>query len=125
MFEETLPIALLSGVGIQEYWDLTFGEIVIILKNYQKKEEARVKEQLSTTYNTAQLVASFVGLSMNGKDIPTIEEVFPSVFQKQVKEEDITEREVKAMALQKDIWVAYAERFNKQRQKGGVKAIDN
>ena len=118
MFEETLPIALLSGVSIQEYWDLTFGEIVIILKNYQKKEEARVKEQLSATYNTAYLVASFVGLSMN-------EEVFPSVFQKQVKEEDITEREAKAMALQKDIWVAYAERFNKQRQKGGVKAIDN
>lgn len=85
-----------------------------------------MKQQLQTTYNTAQLVAQFVGLSMNGKQIPTIQEIFPSVFQEVVEvTESQEERDQKAMALQKDIWVAYAERFNKQRQKGGVKAIDN
>lgn len=85
-----------------------------------------MKQQLQTTYNTAQLVAQFVGLSMNGKQIPTIQEIFPSVFQEVVEDTESQEEiDKKAMALQKDIWVAYAERFNKQRQKGGVKAIDN
>ena len=52
--------------------------------------------------------------------------MFPSVFQEAVEvTESQEEIDEKYMALQKDIWVAYAERFNKQRQKGGVKAIDN
>ena len=58
-----------------------------------------MKQQLQTTYNTAQLVAQFVGLSMNGKQIPTIQEIFPSVFQEVVEVTESQEERDKAGKL--------------------------
>jgi hypothetical protein len=46
---------------------MTIGEIDLLIKTFQEKEEIRAKEILASNYNLASMVATFVGCSLAGK----------------------------------------------------------
>lgn len=96
-----MPIALRAGVNILDYWNLTLKEITAILNNYKEVEETRAKEQTIIMYNQAHMIADFVSLRLNGKSIPSYEELFPQQQTEETSEAQ-KERDYKAMMLQKE-----------------------
>lgn len=76
----------------------------------------REKLELTRNYLLSTQIASFVNIVMSGKDIPSIEEVYPHLYQKESPQaqKDITY--LKTMAY-KDKMLQYAERYNKWRKK--------
>jgi len=58
---------------------MTIGEITLTIQTFQKREETKAKEILATNYNLACMITDFIGRSLNGQSIPTIQEVYPSL----------------------------------------------
>lgn len=110
-----MPIALRAGVNIFDFWNYTLKELTLILNNYKDSEEQRAKEQITVSYNQAVMIAQFVGLQMNGKPIPSIEKIFPSLNEAQPTQaqEDL---EYKKAMLLKEQFMFYANAHNKQRR---------
>lgn len=113
-FEQLLPTALKAGIGIKEYWDYTLAEIQLLItaKNEQLQEDHKLR--LGYDYNLARLVSLFVGQSMAGETIPSIEEVYPELYTKQQPDE---EDEQKQLDYQLMMFTALANRINKERAK--------
>lgn len=92
---------------------MTIGEIDLLIKTFQEKEEIRAKEILASNYNLASMIASFIGCSLDGKQIPDINELYPIQFQEEKPiEED------KSWMIYKEQMIDFAIAHNKQR---GVK----
>lgn len=100
-----------TGVGVLEYWDLTLKEIYLCIDTYNEEQKERAKEKVNMIYLVSSLTSRFVNLQLNGKKIPPIDELFPSL-QGEVPQENID----KAMALRRDQWIAFAEHHNKMRK---------
>lgn len=92
---------------------MTLGEITLILKTFRDKEEQRAKEQTAIMYNQSVMIADFVSLRFNGKDLPSYQELFPSEEQKEVNKEV----EYKKAMLLKEQFMFYAKEHNKRRRK--------
>ena len=107
-----LPMAIQAGMTIPQFWTSTIGEIVLYLKAYTEREEARSKELLTSNYNIAYLTACFVGYTFDGKPIPSIQQLFPTVFTEENVEK---EQEEKALALYKEQMLDFAIAHNKKR----------
>ena len=74
-----MPYAIRAGVGIREFWDLTYGELSVILDVYKQQREEESQTKMYEIYTTSALVARFVNASMQGKKLPDIYEIFPSL----------------------------------------------
>lgn len=91
---------------------MTLEEINLCIKSYQQKEELKAKEILASNYNSAFLIASFVGAMLNGKEIPTISQIYPDQFPDTTKKE-----ETKAWMIYKEQMLDFAIAHNKKRQR--------
>ena len=113
-----METALICGVSIKDYWNLTYGEIVKIVNAYQKKVETDIENQKGIIYQTAYLTAVFIGTSMSGKPIPSYEEIFPK--ETIADDNELSERDKLAMAMYRDQFIDYAKKVNERnRQKRG------
>lgn len=92
---------------------MTIGEINLLIQTFQEKEEIRAKEILASNYNLASMIAGFVGCSLAGKQIPDINELYPTQFQEEKPIEDD-----KSWMIYKEQMIDFAIAHNKQR---GVK----
>ncbi len=90
---------------------MTLEEINLCIKSYQQKEELKAKEILASNYNSAFLIASFVGAVLNGKEIPTISQIYPDQFPEPKEEEN------KAWMIYKEQMLDFAIAYNKKRQR--------
>ena len=68
LFESLLPTALIAGVNVIDYWDLTFKEITLIIEAYKERE----KNQLASNYNNALMTANYVWAFYSGNKVPTL-----------------------------------------------------
>lgn len=92
---------------------MTIGEINLLIQTFQEKEEMRAKEIIATNYNLATMVATFVGCSLAGNNIPSINEMYPKEFPQDTPiEEDMS------WMIYKEQMIDFAIAHNKQR---GVK----
>lgn len=99
---------------------MSFGEINLYLKQYKLREEAKAKEQLSIIYGMAALTSQFTMSAMNGKPIPSIQEVFPTQFQEEQKENgSLSKEDELRMAMYKEQFIDFAMRRNKLLHKEG------
>lgn len=108
------------GISVFEFWDLTISEINLIIKTFQKQEEDKAKEILSTNYNQACLISMFVLNGMNGKPNPSIQELYPNMFadsqpKEEVDENGLTEKDRLAAQAYMEQMLEFAERHNKKR----------
>ena len=104
-----------AGISIFDFWNYTLKELTLILNNYKEVEEQRAKEAITISYNQAVMVAQFVGLQLNGKPIPSMEELFPSLRSEQPVAQN-EEIEYKKAMLLKEQFMFYANAHNKQRR---------
>ena len=76
------------------------------------------KKQLSLAYLQSSQTANFIGMIMNGKNIPPIEELYPNLFIDETQsDEDLTELEYKKMMFLKDQMSEYVQDYNRFRRK--------
>ena len=61
---------------------MTVGEVTLIVEAYNKKQEEEYKIQLSLDYQLASNIAYFVGLTLNGKQIPSLQKLIPHCLMK-------------------------------------------
>jgi len=117
-----MPACLRAGVSVIDFWDLTLGEMMAILRNYNEEQEDRAREQTAINYNRAVLIADFVALRFNGKPIPSFEEVFPDLPQQRMTEKEKKELEYKQAMFLKEQMEFAAKAHNAKRaatQDGG------
>ena len=74
--EQLLPAAIKADISINDFWDLSLDEILLLLKTYKDKQEIRAKEVKAELYTSASMVATFVSRALAGKQIPSIGEIF-------------------------------------------------
>lgn len=82
------PAALKCGINTFDFWDYTYGEIIELIKLHKENEEEKSKEQLVNNYQIALLTSVFTNRANNGKQPPTLHEVFPNVFDEEVTPEE-------------------------------------
>lgn len=104
--------AIQSGIDARDYWLLTLGEIQATIEAYNRNLNLQVELSRQTSYTTAALVANFVGLSFNGKPLPSYEECFGGTATSSGEEHKPVE-EWEAYRAQ---WTAYAVNYNRKRQ---------
>ena len=107
--EELLKVAIQAGISYSDFLEMTIGEVTLIVEAYNKKQEEEYKIQLSLDYQLASNIAYFVGLTLNGKQIPSLQKVYPSLFN------EVEQKEVKSSTIQKELLIDFAIRHNKMR----------
>jgi hypothetical protein len=110
LFEQLLPIAMKCGISIWEYWELTYGEIALVIENHNEMEMQRVREQATMNYIHAHLVSLSVARLMDkNAKYPPIHEVYSNLFEAPIEEKKEDWRIVKERMSR------YAEAHNKKR----------
>lgn len=96
---------------------MTIGEITLIIQTFQKREETKAKEILATNYNLACMITDFIGRSLNGQSIPTIQEVYPSLQ----NDVDIKpQKKIEPWQIYKEQMIDYALAHNKKRKEATI-----
>ena len=109
-------MALDRGVPADTFWDLSVRELLEMMESSKRREEARLKQDIILRFTEADAIASRIGRLFSGKgDTLQVYDAFPDLFDKEkdAAEEAIEERELER---QKATMMAYAARWNKQRQ---------
>jgi len=113
-----LPTSLESGISIMDYWNMTYGEIVLTIENYRAKELERKREVAGFNYNLANLIGLSVARIMDNKaEYPPLCNAFPGLFDEVVEEVKPVQQDWK---LSKARFLQYAEANNKKKR-GDVK----
>lgn len=107
LFNKLLLVALRCGVGVFEFWELTYEEIVLIIQNYSTIQKEQRQDKAVGDYTLAYLV----GCAFGGK-LPDIEEIHPHLFDKPKANNN-------SWILQKERMLDYANWHNKKIEKGG------
>ena len=84
LFDYIKESALLSGINIREYYDYSYAEILDSINAYNKQNEYILKQNTMNGYNVARMTANFVGCILSGEDMPSIEDIYPSIFTKDI-----------------------------------------
>ena len=58
--------AIKAGVSLSDFWNMTPGEIYLVIEAWNEQEEERVKAQLGINYALAQTIALAIGSSFSG-----------------------------------------------------------
>ena len=80
LFEQSLPAALQAGISVFEYWDMTWREINISLRAYEKNIIFRQKQR-------AIMDHAFIGMlgrMLDGKNV-NLYESYPKLFEEENK----------------------------------------
>lgn len=75
-------------MDIPSFWDSTLKDVMLYIKAYSEQENRRLKERLNDAYNIAQLTVTLACAVISKKKIPTLETLYPSVFNQQSQEDD-------------------------------------
>lgn len=81
IFNEMLPTALQCGIGVREYWELTYGEIIDTIDAYNISEKRKMQENAAMIHQLANLIGISVSrLVDNSAKYPTLYEAYPQLF---------------------------------------------
>lgn len=107
-----LPNAIMCGIKMSDFWDYTYGELIIIIQAMNDKEMLRMRQEALNTYILADLIGASVARLMDkNSKFPAIHDVYPSLFEKpQPKQQD--------WQLTKARLLEYANAHNKKRSEG-------
>ena len=116
-----LPSALKYGIGIEEFYEYTLGDVKLLMKAHQERQMEQLKLQAQMDYTQSITIANFVGC-MFSKDAqpPKFEELYSFLYSKEeLQEIDEAKEEAKRqkeLEMQRAGWLAWAESFNKKQE---------
>lgn len=97
------------GYNIFSFWDLTWGEIILILNQYNKLKE----EKIADNYQQAYFIYLFVGSLLNSKTPPALEGFLPS------KQKEYEEQQLKVLEAQMMDFAYNRNKKYKEARNGG------
>lgn len=104
------PIALTCGIRALDYWDMTYLEIMETIYAYREQERIELQKIATMNHKLSQLIA--IGFN-SPKDMPTIYDAYPSLFEKPVETKQDDWR------IMKDRISAFAQVHNRKLAEGG------
>lgn len=91
------PLAVEQGIPADEYWTMTYEEILVQVEANKKKREAELREKAQFDYRMGQLM---VYAFNDPKKMPEIEKMYP--FIKSEEPEELSEEEKKHHEMLKE-----------------------
>ena len=119
LFDYIKESALLSGINIREYYDYSYAEILDSINAYNKQNEYILKQNTMNGYNVARMTANFVGCILCGEDMPSIEDIYPSIFTKDIiRDNSVPENGMtNDLILLKEQFLDFAQKRNQEYNK--------
>ena len=112
IIDELLPLALQCGISIFDFYDMTFAEVQAVINAYFTKQKRELQQQASMVYAGASLTAMFVSKLISDKaKILTLYDAFPDLFKEEIKE-----AEKRAQEEEKQRFLQFVARHNKERE---------
>ena len=104
--------ALDYGISEAEFWEMTFGELDRLVASKQRMEKHRAQERATYDYIHAALVGRAFAAGMDSKaKFPEIYEVYPSLFDREERENQKKEQSNQLSALR---FKQFAQSYNKR-----------
>lgn len=111
LFDRLLPVYLENGGGVFDFYDLSYGEIMIVIDANKSRVKHEAQISASMFYTLARLTSySFADPSK----MPSIQESFPSLFE---ATESVEAQPVQDWRLMKDILMGYSEQHNEKMKR--------
>lgn len=100
----------------EKYWDMTYGEILLHIKAYNRRKTEEMKTQASLNHLLGDLIGASVArlLSKDAK-YPTLFETYPGLFEEEARREEELRQE-KEWQLYKARIMEYSMANNAKRQ---------
>lgn len=119
LFDYIKESALLSGINIREYYDYSYAEILDSINAYNKQNEYILKQNTMNGYNVARMTANFVGCILSGENMPSIEDIYPSIFTKDIiRDNSVPENGMtNDLILLKEQFLDFAQKRNQEYNK--------
>ena len=120
LFDYIKESALLSGINIREYYDYSYAEILDSINAYNKQNEYILKQNTMNGYNVARMTANLVGCILSGEDMPSIEDIYPSIFTKDIIRDNNSVPEngmTNDLILLKEQFLDFAQKRNQEYNK--------
>ena len=120
LFDYIKESALLSGINIREYYDYSYAEILDSINAYNKQNEYILKQNTMDGYNVARMTANFVGCILSGEDMPSIEDIYRSIFSKDIIRDNNSVPEngmTNDLILLKEQFLDFAQKRNQEYNK--------
>jgi len=119
LFDYIKDSALLSGINIREYYDYSYAEILDSINAYNKQNEYIMKQNTMNGYNVARMTANFVGCILSGEDMPSIEDIYPSIFTKDIIQDNSVPENgmTNDLILLKEQFLDFAQKRNQEYNK--------
>ena len=116
-----LPSALKYGIGIEEFYEYTLGDVKLLMKAHQEREMEQLKIQAQMDYTQSITIANFVACMFSKEaQPPKFEELYSFLYsEKELEEIDKAKEEMKRqqqLEAEKAGWLAWAESFNKKQE---------
>lgn len=110
-----LDCALDYGISEAEFWEMTIAELERAIQSKKRQEKWRAQERASFDYILADLCGKSISrLYSSSNKYPDIAEVYPSLFDNQIIEEQKREKREKLSALRfKQFAQSYNNKFKK------------
>ena len=108
-----LEIALDYGISENCYWNMTLGEITRAIESAKRQQKERAKEKASFDYILADLVGRSVArIHSSSARMPSIYEVYPSLFVTEEIEAQQAEKKIELSAIRfKQFAASYNSRY--------------
>ena len=107
-----LDNALDYGISEAEFWEMTFAELDRLVASKQRMEKHRAQERATYDYILAALIGRAFAAGMDSKaKFPEIHEVYPSLFDKEERENQKREQSNQLSALR---FKQFAQSYNKK-----------
>ena len=110
LFNTLYETALKCDINIFDFWNYTYGEIVDLINTYRENQEQKMKERLHDNYQIALLTSIFTNRANNGKQPPTLQELYPDVFEDELPKDTIDS----SWIYYKEQMLDYAEKHNQK-----------
>jgi chromatin segregation and condensation protein Rec8/ScpA/Scc1 (kleisin family) len=104
--------ALDYGISEAEFWEMTFAELDRLVESKQRVEKHMAQERATFDYILASLIGRAYAASMDNKvTFPEIHEAYPSLFNREERENQKQERSNQLSALR---FKQFAQSYNKK-----------
>ena len=98
---------LVMGIREAEFWDMTVGEVSRVFDAYLRQ----MRDRAYMSYTNARAVGAFIGSMLSGKNVPTIHDIYPDLFDEEKQQEREDEAREAASAAN---FLKFANNFNRR-----------
>jgi hypothetical protein len=111
LFDKLLPIFLENGGKLFEFYEMTYGEINMVIDSNRRK----IKQEYQMAANLAYQTGRLSTYALSESPMPPIREVFPGLFDDAVEKKEVKQD----WETMRNNLLIYADMHNANKERGG------